>query len=173
MSKKMGRCPFLLKGHIMKDRKNLARMANRIQEALMKLKHGRYLELIRQLTSLAGQLQQLTAESRKMGTSLAKGWLSAAERCCKSVSRLLGDIQYSIPRIRPLAERPQKETSTLSALVAELDALEDEFGGIEFDASENTISVVTEPIILEDIYLGPFKIQLELKKLSELYQSSP
>ncbi|MHC4629551.1 MAG: hypothetical protein ACYTDV_21460 [Planctomycetota bacterium] len=148
-------------------------MANRIREGLMQLKHGRYLELVRQLTTLAGQFQQLTAESRKMGASLPRGWFAAAERNRKSVSRLLGEVEYSLPRIRHLADKPQKETSKLSVLIDELDALEKEFGDIEFKASENTISAITEPITLDDIYLGPFQIQLELDKLDQLYCSSP
>ena len=157
----------------MEDIKNLIRMADRIQESLMKLKNSRYLELMRQLTSFAGELQELTTQSRKMGTSLVHGWFSAAERCCKSVNKLLCDIQYSVPRIRPLAEKPQIKTPKLSALVSELDALEQEFGNTEFDTSDNTIYVITDSITLEDIYLGPFKIQLELNKLSELYQNVP
>jgi hypothetical protein len=157
----------------MEDIKNLIRMADRIQESLMKLKNSRYLELMRQLTSFAGELQELTTQSRKMGTSLVHGWFSAAERCCKSVNKLLCDIQYSLPRIRPLAEKPQIKTPKLSALVSELDALEQEFGNTEFDTSDNTIYVITDSITLEDIYLGPFKIQLELNKLSELYQNVP
>jgi hypothetical protein len=156
----------------MNDMKNLARMADRIREGLMGLKHGRYLELSRHLTSLAGQLQQLTTESRKMAASVARGWLSAAQTCCKNVDRLLSEVDYCLPRIRPLAEKPQKEIPGLPVLVDELDALQEEFGDIEFDASANTISVVTEPITLEDIYLGPFKIQLELNKLDQLYYRS-
>ena len=138
----------------------------------MQLKYSRYLELNRQLTNLTGQLQRLTTESRKMGTSVTRGWLSAAQRCCKNVNNLLGEVVYSLPRIRPLAEKPQKEIPKLPVLVNELDGLEKEFGEIEFDASKNNISVVTEPITLEDIYLGEFKIQLELNKLDQLYYSS-
>jgi len=148
-------------------------MADRIQEALIALKHIRYLDLSRKLTTLTGQLQQLTTESRNMGTSVAKGWLSAAQTCCKNVERLLGEVEYCVPRIRPLAERPLKETPTPSTLIEELDALEKEFGNIEFEASKNTLSVVTEAITLEDIYLGPFKVQLELNKIDHLYYSSP
>ena len=148
-------------------------MANRIQEALMALKHVRYLDLTRQLASLTGQLQQLTTESRKMGTSIAKGWLSAAQTGCEKVSRLLGEVEYCVPRIRPLAEKPLKETPTLSTLIEELDALEEKFGEIEFDTAKNTLSVITEPITLEDINLGRFKVQLELNKLDHLYYSSP
>ncbi len=39
---------------------------------------------------------------------------------------------------------------------------------IEFDNEANTLSVMTDSITLEDVYLGPFKIQLNLKKLGEL-----
>lgn len=105
----MGRCPFLLKGCLMQDKKKLARIANRIRAGLMQLKHGRYLELNRQLMNMTGQLQQLTTESRKMGVSVTRGWFSAAQTCCRNVSRLLGEVEYSMPRIRPLAEKPQKE----------------------------------------------------------------
>jgi hypothetical protein len=156
----------------MNDLKNLAHMTNRIREGLMQLKHGRYVELNRQLTNLTGQLQQLTTESRKMGTSVARGWLSAAQRCCKNVDNLLGEVGYSLPKTRHLTEKPLKEIPKLQIIIDELNALEKEFGDIEFDASKNTISVITEPITLDEVYLGPFKLQLELNKLDQLYNSS-
>jgi len=157
----------------MEDIKSLVRTANRIQESLMKLKNGRYLEFMRRLTSFAGQLQELTAESRKMGASLVHGWFSAAERCCSRTSRLLNDISYSISQIQQLTEDPQKKTPKLSLLVEELVQVQEEFGDLDFDKAENTVSVVTESITLDDVYLGPFKIQLELSKLSELYKDRP
>ena len=157
----------------MNDTKNCVRMADRIREALRQLRYGRYSELNRQMTTLTDRLQQLTAESRKMRASIARGWLSAAHRCCDNLSRLLGEIEYSVPRVRPWVEKPQEDIPTLLVLVDELDALQQEFGGIEFDASKNTLSVATEPITLDDIYLGPFRIQLELNKLEQLYHCSP
>jgi len=36
-----------------------------------------YLELLNQLTTFAGQLQEITAESKKMGASLVHGWFLA------------------------------------------------------------------------------------------------
>lgn len=61
----------------MKETKTLIQVANTIQEALAKLKNERYLELLNQLTTFAGQLQEITAESKKMGTSLVHGWFFA------------------------------------------------------------------------------------------------
>ena len=51
--------------------------------------------------------------------------------------------------------------------------MEKEFDSIDFDNSENAISVVTDPITLDDVPLGPFKIQLRLGKLGELYKDRP
>jgi len=157
----------------MEEIKSLVRTANRIQEGLMKLKNSRYLELMKRLISFAGQLQELTAESRKMGASLVHGWFSAADRCCSRTSRLLNDVSYSISQIQQFTEGPQKKTPKLSLLVEELDQVREEFGSIDFDKAENTLSVVTDPIALEDVARGPFRIQLELDKLSELYKDRP
>ena len=157
----------------MEDKKNLIRMADEIREELIRLKQSRYLELMRQLTTFAGQLQEFTAQSRKMGASLANGWLSAAERCCNGVNRLLSDIPHSVSKLRQLTNNERKELPTLSSLVDELKQVQDEFGSLEIDKVENTISVITESITLDDVYLGPFRIQLELKRFSDLYTSSP
>ena len=157
----------------MEEIKSLVRTANRIQEGLMKLKNSRYLELMKRLTSFVGQLQELTAESRKMGASLVHGWFSAADRCCSRTSRLLNDVSYSISQIQQFTEGSQKKTPKLSLLVEELDQVREEFGSIDFDKAENTLSIVTDPIALEDVALGPFRIQLKLDKLSELYKDRP
>ena len=157
----------------MNDRKNLMRTTYSIQEALAKLKHRRYLELTRKLTSFTGQLQELTTEARKMGISLAHGWFAAADRCSSRANRLLGDISYSISQVQQLAGHPQKETAKLSLVVEELNQIQEEFGSMDFDKSENTVFVITDAITLENVSLGPFKIQLELDKLSELYKDRP
>ena len=157
----------------MEDKKNLIRMAYKVQEALIMLKQSRYLEMMRQLTTFTGQLEELTAQSKKMGISLLNGWFSAAERCCKSVNRLLGDIPHSVSKLRQLTNAPPKELPKLSTLFDELNQVQQEFGSLEIDNAKSTISVITESITLDDVYLGPFRIQLELQKFNELYTSSP
>ena len=52
----------------MEDTKNLIRIANKIKD-ITRLKAGRYLELMRQLTILTGQLQETASESKKMGAA--------------------------------------------------------------------------------------------------------
>jgi hypothetical protein len=107
-----------------------------------------------------------------MQESLIRGWNSSAEHCCSSIGRILNDIPPSISSIKQLADLPQKEVPKLSDLVAELKQLMQEFEVVEFSVPDGTISVETDPVTLEDIYLGPFKVKLNLQKLSELYKRS-
>ena len=153
----------------MEDVKDLIRIAGRIQLALSRLRKNRYNELLRQLKCFVSQLQEIATQSRRMDMSVARRWFAAADHCRSRASRLCSDISYSASRIRPLTERPRTDIPKMSALVEELKQLQQEFGNMDFDAAECALSVMTEPITLEDVYLGPFKIQLEIYKLSELY----
>ena len=49
----------------------------------------------------------------------------------------------------------------------ELQALELEFPEVRYDLAEKTISVITEPITLDGIHLGPFEIRLEANQLDQ------
>ena len=157
----------------MNDMKNLVQIASHVQQASLKLRNYRYLELLNQMDYTRDKLQEITTESRKLALSLSHNWLTAADYCCGSIDRLTNDVTYYISRVKQFAEKPREEIPTLSALVEDLKQLEQELGKIEFDKAAKTISLVTRPITLDDVYLGPFKIQLELKKLSELYKDSP
>ena len=148
-------------------------MASRVADAVSMLKYDRHLELARRLASLVGHLEQLNSESRKMSVALRHHWFAAADRCRTCAGSRLNDLSYSISRVQKLTETPRKETPTLSVIVDELRQLQDEFGGVELEKAENALSVITESITLEDVPLGPFKIQLELNKLDQLYSSSP
>ena len=57
------------------------------------------------------------------------------------------------------------EVLSLTEIVKELDALEDEFGGWSYNYEEEELSVTTDSITLEDINLGSFNIVIELNSL--------
>lgn len=157
----------------MQDRKRFVQIASRVADAVASLKHGRCSELARQLESLVGHIERLDTESRKMSVALRRNWLAAADRCLTRARNALNDLSYSISRVQKLTATPRRKTPTLSLIVDELRQLEDEFGGVEFEKADNSLSVTTESITLEDVALGPFRIQLELDRLGELYYSNP
>jgi hypothetical protein len=157
----------------MEDIRDCVRVADISRQALFRLKGNQYAELLRQLKSFANQLQEMTSESKKMGLSLVRGWFSAADRCCKMLNRSLCDASYSVSLVKQLTDRPCKDVPKLSFLVAELKQLRQEFGNIDYGNEHSSISVMTEPISLDDVYLGPFKIELHLDRLKDLYRDSP
>ncbi len=157
----------------MKDIKNLISIANCLTQALLESRNCRYIELLNQLTPASDKLNEIVNESRKLALSLSHNWSCAADYCCSSISRLTNDISYYISRLKLFAEKPCEDIPTLAAIVEDLKQLEHEFGKFDFDKKEQTLSVITGPVTLEDIYLGAFKIELHLKKLSELYKDSP
>lgn len=155
------------------DTKTTVHFANKIQDALIKLYSYRYIELLSQVGTVAGLLKDIAGESKKLSIALSHNWLSAADNCSGGINRVVDDVSYHITSIKQLIDKPTAEVPKLSFIFEELRQLQQEFDQIEFDKAESTISVVTEPITLEDVYFGPFKIQLELKKLSELYKNTP
>lgn len=153
--------------------KELVRVAGTIESALRQLRKSRYMRCAAQLSLFAGTMRNLIDDSRKLAVAMSRDWLAAAEHSCKAVSRQLGEIPFLASNIQSLLDRRHREMPTLSAIAADLWALQQEFDDVEFNGEDNTLCVVTEAISLEDIYLGPFRIALCLDSLHELYQKVP
>jgi hypothetical protein len=150
--------------------KELLHVADRVREALLQLQKSRYLECTRQLNLFAFRLQDVSRDAKKLGLAITHGWFAASEQCCSSIDRHLDEIPYAISKLQGLLDRRQKAVPTLSVMVEELQALQAEFDDVAFNGEEHALCVVTEPITLEDVYLGRFRILLDLDKLGELYQ---
>ena len=121
---------------------------------------------------MANQFKDLATESKKAGLALTKNWLSSSEKCCSRLTRTLDEIAYSASRIKPLTNDNLK-TVNITQIIDELRQTEQEFGQISFNKDKNTVSVTTDNITLDDLYLGPFQIELQINKLSEIYRDSP
>jgi hypothetical protein len=70
-------------------------------------------------------------------------------------------------------DRRHKEVPSLGTILAELKAIQEEFDDVAFNPDEGALSAITEPITLEDTYLGPFRIALYMDKLQEMYNKIP
>lgn len=153
--------------------KEFVRVAGMIQEALGKVRKSRYLECARQLSLFTSSLQEIAHGSRKLALALSRDWFAASEDCCKSIARHLGQIPYSVSKLESLLDRRQKEVPTLGTILDEIKAVQEEFEDVAFNADEGALCAITEPITLEDTYLGPFRIALYLDKLHEMVHRIP
>jgi len=152
--------------------KELVHIANLIREALCQLRKSRYMQCMLHLSLFTNRFDDVVQDSRKLGRALARDWFAASERTCTAISRHLGEIPYAVSKAESLLDRRQKEIPTLSAVTEELRALQKEFDDVAFNGEEGALCVVTEPITLEDVYLGRFRIALYLDKLAELYHKT-
>ena len=151
------------------NEKELVRIAFVMRQALLRLQKSRYVECMRQLSLFTGRLHEVVRHSRRLELAVSHDWLAASESCCYSISRHLREIPYAASQVESLLERRHKDVPSLSALAEELRALHDEFEEVEFDLDEVALCAVTEPITLNDVYLGPFKIALYPHRLGDMY----
>jgi hypothetical protein len=74
----------------------------------------------------------------------------------RELSYVLSGLDRSPPPIRPVV--------SVGHLYRDLQALEEEFGELVVSSDLHTLSVVTDPIVLESIALGRFRIDLNLDR---------
>lgn len=95
-----------------------------------------------------------------------RGWQHARRRQFERVERAFDNLFSELRGLRSSIERGRRNvTPSTGELYAELLAAEEEFGGIT--VAEDELFVTTEPITLDDVYLGPFEIRLNLTRLDE------
>ena len=157
----------------MDQRKQKIRIVNKIRDTLIEFQKQRLLEIQSKLAKYCQQLGEMTTEAGKFGKSLEHNWLNAAKKGSSRIGISLNDISYSIQRMKQFTDQHEQDIPTLACIYEELNQLQQEFDGVEFNAKEYYISVNTEPITLDDIYLGPFNIRLDLEKLNSLHKDNP
>ena len=100
---------------------------------------------------------------RQIRRAQLRGWHLAA-------NELLNDLSYAIPSIQhelsAIAERLPRSAAidrraTMHDIYQDLVALRQEFEELDYDRRGRRLSVVTEPIVLAGVYLGPFEIRLQ------------
>ncbi len=111
--------------------------------------------------------RETEALCRQRNLARQRGWDLAAER----VQRELGEaLRWMSTELIALADQlrpiPSKGlVSSVGDIYADLIALRDEFGEVHSQSQQQTISVTTEAIELQGVYLGPFEICLDWSQL--------
>ncbi|MBL8829744.1 MAG: hypothetical protein JNM18_22385 [Planctomycetaceae bacterium] len=97
-----------------------------------------------------------------------RGWRLATEQARSYVQRQIDSLIAQLTSFRATQEPdlPQRRTVALRDLYDDLRALHAEFPVVRLDHAPQELAVQTEPIVLDDEYLGPFEIVLKLPQLS-------
>lgn len=133
------------------------------------------IEFLERLTKLAEDFRNMSLDAKRLALSLNRNWLFAAKRCQENIITVLDEIPYKISTIKQLTDNNTNEETavTVSQIYQELKQIQQEFAGLNYNKEKKIIAVITKPITLEDVYLGPFQVELHINKLNKLYNECP
>ena len=142
------------------------RSDNRYQIIRMTVRLHERLSDANQLQSLSLPTSQWTECQRLRELyqiAIRKGWSTSARRLGSRLEQALRPLETSLTQLtvhwtlaRPFV------LGSLRELYAELASLFTEFPHVEINLHKKRIAVTTESVVLEDIELGPFRIELNL-----------
>ena len=161
------------KEKIMKRYKNHVRAANLLLQALYGLKTERFRQIQKKLEDFSFKCSEATKDSHRFYAAVDKGWYLAANKITSRVGRNLNDFSHHLEQFKNFINSDEDKQPKLSDVVAGMLQVEQEYGEIKFDLKARTISVITDPIVLEDISFGTFEIRLYIDEIKKLHNESP
>lgn len=103
-----------------------------------------------------------TRLARQIRRAQLRGWHLAKTRLLSDLRHAVNSLVQELTRVHSQISSATAPnfTPTIRDIYQDLRSLSEEFEELDFDLSTPHLSVTTEPIILEGVYLGPFEIRL-------------
>jgi hypothetical protein len=105
--------------------------------------------------------------ARHLQLAISRGWYAAGQHVLEDLDYLLKLFRRELENLQtalPKSVRPPRITAP-HEMAADLASLAGEFEQVTVDLKEEKISVLTEVIVLEGVYLGPFRIVLHWNRI--------
>ncbi|MHA2069553.1 MAG: hypothetical protein ACXABY_34755 [Candidatus Thorarchaeota archaeon] len=153
--------------------KDKTRLANMLLDALCELKKARLQHIQSKLEEFDCKCTAAAKDSHIFYAAVNRGWFRSAEKIKARVNRNLCDFSYRLQQFKNLADSDEIKLPKLADIFADLLQIEDEFGELNFDRNAKTVSVITDPVILDGLALGTFEVRLLVDQIGKLYTKSP
>lgn len=153
--------------------RQLVLVAHNIREQLQCRKERRYKEIGQRLKHFLDRVEQLEAFRRRLSICEARSWKHAAAKIAKNLEITLNDLPHLLPEINLAVKTCTPDIPSLSEIFQELIQTGEEFGELRYSGEDDVLSVTTEPIELEGVYLGDFEIQLHIEFLGGDQSNGP
>jgi hypothetical protein len=104
---------------------------------------------------------------RRMRLAQERGWQHAAKRQQQCLAEQLTFLKDRLASLADTLAKPRRVPilASVAEIYRDLGSLSLEFDEVNWDLRDKTLSVHTEPITLGDVYLGPFEMQLDFRKM--------
>lgn len=147
--------------------REMAIAAQQTHEWLKTLRESRFGDIASKLGSVLSGMGRLETLGRRLRLCTSRHWPTAAAEVSDRLSDCLRWIVRDIEKTQNSANRSSVSIPSVSDIAADLWQAESEFGQLRHDRKAAMLSVTTEAIRLDDVYLGEFEIQLQLSMPGE------
>jgi len=136
------------------------------------LKRARLKNIQNSLEKFNSRCSDATKDSHLFYAAVKKGWFRSAGKIRTRINRNISDFSHHLQQFKSLADGDETKLPQLADVFAELTQIKQDFGELNFDFNEKTISVTTESVELDGILFGSFEIRLSVDEISKLYDDS-
>ena len=151
----------------------LARIALKTHHWLSLQDTQRLKHFTRRLQDAISYTNQLDKQRRQFETCTAKGWTGAVQNIEQAAARSICELSTLVVELQKGIASLHAKVLASREILGELQQLQREFGEVKYEPKPEILSVTTDPIELEGIYLGPFEIQLHLPSLVDPERGEP
>ena len=148
--------------------KQLIRTAQQIRDQLQLLKAGREKQVQQRLADFIDQLERMHNLQRRLSICQVRSWNAALAIMVSQVEAVLRDIPHYVQEVERSVADCGIKVPSVREVCQELIQAGDEFGDLRYCHDGKVLTVTTEPIELDDVYLGDFEIQLHVSSLAEV-----
>ena len=154
------------------SQRQLVRIASRIRDQLLTLKRSKQRQVQNRATGLIEQMNRLVRIRRKLNLCEIRNWQAASGKVMQQTDAALRDIPYQIQQVEQAVQACNTKVPSVTEVYQELTQADEEFDSLVYHEEGDLLAVQTDPIELEDVYLGSFEIQLHVPSLSEMGHNS-
>ncbi|MFL5329988.1 MAG: hypothetical protein ACJ8C4_13870 [Gemmataceae bacterium] len=148
------------------------RLARRIEAAWISRSSDDTARIRRALDTLDDHVRALRELGQRLIYAQGRGWYSVGADLQSNYDRQLESFNLCARRLVDEERWVPTQSRRLGEWLGEFEQLEEEFGQIKVDWNRRCLSIVTEPITLEEVDLGPFSIELFWERLAHRAGSS-
>ena len=153
--------------------RQILRLARMIMDELAKRRAARHRLILGHIDQVIEEVGRLSSLRRQLEMAGNRGWNAAADKIIDDLGHCVRDIPYHSGEASRAIEGATPQEVALGEVVAELGQCQDEFDALEYKPDGTCLSITTDSIELEGVYLGEFQIALDISRLSQARHDSP
>jgi hypothetical protein len=144
-----------------------------LSRTLSKHNISQYETLLSQLEIFSRECSVFPQNTQCYSKAIANRWYGAAAKVQDHIRMNLNDFTFKVQQFKDKFCIEKFQPPSISMLFSEFQQAEQEFGHLNYDLENKTLSIITEPIVLDDLNLGSFEIRLDIERIDKVNQTMP